>query len=96
MLGGLQGAELPSSSALGQGVWGRAEERGRQLCVCLCVCESEHSFQETLLRGWVRIWAQGSVSPGIETQASGKDKHCYQDLRVRLCKMGRIPTPLEA
>ena len=38
----------------------------------------------------------GSVSPGIETQASGKDKHCYQDLRVRLCKMGRIQAPLEA
>ena len=76
------------------------------MCVCVCVCEreresvcvcvNEHSSQETLLRGWGRIWAQGSVSPGVETQASWKDEHFYQDLRVRLCKMGRIPAPLEA
>ena len=75
------------------------------MCVCVCVCVCVRArvracilFKRLCLgvRGWGRIWAQGSVSPGTETQASWKDKHCYQDLRVRLCKMGRIPAPLEA
>lgn len=80
------GAQLPVQ--VGQGL---------SVCVCVRVC-ARILFKRLCLgvRGWGRVWAQGSVSPGTETQASWKDKHCYQDLRVRLCKMGRIPAPLEA
>lgn len=47
---------------------------------------------------WGKGWEAGSglSSPGREPQASRKDRHGYQDLSVRLRKMGRIMPTLEA
>lgn len=70
---GCSNMHLNGEGSLGGVGWWQAVLSPHGVCVCVC----EHPFRGTLLGGWGGMWSPGSVSPGIETQASRKDKPCY-------------------